>query len=243
MNRILSKAFMHRSKLKNKYHKSPTEKNKNLYKKYRNFCVGLLKKEKKKFYTNLDLKDIADNKTFWNNVKPLFTGKSKLKTNITIIEKENVVIEKEKVAEILNNYFIEAVQNLEIEKFASESVQEIQSENIDEVIKNIIERYKSHPSIVKIKENVKIEQKFRFEDTTEKETYTKIKTLDPKKAFMENDIPPKILIGTNDIISDYLSKIYNSSKNCNVFPSSLKSADVTPIYKEKERTSKKNYRP
>ena len=32
MNRTLSKAFMHRSKLKNRYHKFPTEANKNSYK-------------------------------------------------------------------------------------------------------------------------------------------------------------------------------------------------------------------
>ena len=60
---------------------------------------------------------------------------------------------------------------------------------------------------------------------------------------MENDIPAKLLIGTNDIISGYLSKMYNVSKNSEEYPVSLKIADVTPIYKEKERTEKKNYRP
>ena len=54
MNKNLLKAFMHRSKLKNKYNKNPTEPNKLLYKKQRNICVNLLKKEKKKYYNNLD---------------------------------------------------------------------------------------------------------------------------------------------------------------------------------------------
>ena len=75
------------------------------------------------------------------------------------------------------------------------------------------------------------------------EMYLKMKSLDPKKACMENNIPSNILIGTNDIASDYLSKIYNVSKNSEKYPTSLKSADVTPIYKEKERTLRKNYRP
>ena len=48
MNRTLSKAFMHRSKLKNRYHKFPTEANTNSYKKHGNFCVTLPKKERKK---------------------------------------------------------------------------------------------------------------------------------------------------------------------------------------------------
>jgi len=183
MNRTLSKAFMHRSKLKNKYNKLPTEENKNSYKKYRNFCVSLLKKEKKKYFNNLDLKNIADNKTFWKSVKPLFSGKSNSKTNITIIENEKVINEKEEVAEILNNYFIEAVKDLEIEKFTDQNETEIATININEVIDNILEKYQNHPSILKIRENVKVENKFRFDLTTEDEIYTKIKSLDPQKNW------------------------------------------------------------
>ena len=41
MNKTLSKAFMHRARLKNRYHKFPTEKNETIYKKHRNFCVSL----------------------------------------------------------------------------------------------------------------------------------------------------------------------------------------------------------
>ena len=52
-----------RSKLKNRYNKSPTQANKNEYR--RNFCVNLLAREKKKFYNNLDLRILDDNKTFW----------------------------------------------------------------------------------------------------------------------------------------------------------------------------------
>ena len=176
-------------------------------------------------------------------MKPLFSGKSKLQTNITLIENENIVSEKEQVAELLNNYFIEAVKNLEIEEFTDVGVQETQSENIDEVIESIIQKYKSHPSILKIKENVIIENKFQFQNTTEDEMYFKINSLDTKKACKVDDIPAKLLIGTNDIISGYLSKIYNDSKNSEKYPTSLKTADVTPIHKENERTIKKNYRP
>ena len=57
---------------------------------------------------------------------------------------------------------------------------------------------------------------------------------------MENDIPVKLLIGTNDIISGYISKIYNESKNTEKFPNSLKTADITPIHKENDKTIKKN---
>ena len=51
------------------------------------------------------------------------------------------------------------------------------------------------------------------------------------------------MVGTNDIVSGYLSTIYNDSINSEKFPDSLKTADVTPIHKEKVTTLKKNYRP
>ena len=113
----------------------------------------------------------------------------------------------------------------------------------DENINNIVKRYKSHPSVLKIKENVKVETKFKFSDITADEIYTEIKALNPNKASIENDIPAKILIGSNDIISSHLAGIYNNSKNSQSYPVSLKVADVTPIHKEKETTCKKNYRP
>ena len=40
--------------------------------------------------------------------------------------------------------------------------------------------------------------KFKFTDSTDDKIYSKIQSLDPKKAFVQNDIPAKILIGTND---------------------------------------------
>ena len=48
MNMTISKEIMHRSKLKNNFNKNPTEENKTLYKKQRNYCVHLLKKTEKK---------------------------------------------------------------------------------------------------------------------------------------------------------------------------------------------------
>ena len=150
---------------------------------------------------------------------------------------------KGEIAEILNNYFIEAVQNLEIKKFTCEDEQETQFGNTDEIIEKILEKYQSHTSILNIKENIVVDNKFKFDDATEDEIYSKLKSLDPKKAYMERDIPAKVLIGTNDIISNYLLKIYNVSKNSENFPTSLKTADVAPIHKEKDRTLKKNYRP
>ena len=57
MNRTLSKAIMTRSRLKNKYNKSPNKTNAIKYKKQRNYCVNLIRKVKREYkQTQRDLK-------------------------------------------------------------------------------------------------------------------------------------------------------------------------------------------
>ena len=52
MNKTLTKAAMTRSRLHNRFIKNPTPENKTNYKKYRNFCTGLFRKEKSHIITN-----------------------------------------------------------------------------------------------------------------------------------------------------------------------------------------------
>ena len=87
MNKTLSKAFMNRSRLKNRFLKNPNEENKLKYNKQRNYCVNLLRKVKRNYYSNLNIKNITDNKKVWNTVQPLFSEKSNSGENITLIER------------------------------------------------------------------------------------------------------------------------------------------------------------
>ena len=47
-----------------------------------NICFSLVKKVKRNYYENLDLKDNNDNKKFWATAKPLFSNKIKSAENI-----------------------------------------------------------------------------------------------------------------------------------------------------------------
>ena len=65
MNKTFKKSVMTRSRLNNKYLKNRTTENFDAYKKQRNLCVKLFRKEKKAFYSNLQpltkiLRQIAD---------------------------------------------------------------------------------------------------------------------------------------------------------------------------------------
>ena len=243
MNKTLSKAFMNRARLKRISNDHPTQENVEAFKRYRNFCVSLLRKEKKNFYNNLDISIMYDNKKFWKYIKPLFSGKSKSKSKITLIKGEEIISDEQKVAEILNDYFIDAVQNLDIEKFyCIEDDKNDGNLSPEEKIDRILKRYEFHPSIVMIKSKVNITQKFKFENIDKDQMYEKIKSLDPKKGSSE-DIPTDILIGSNDIVCGYISDIYNQDKEQNQFPFFLKRANVAPHFKDDDRTAEKNYRP
>ena len=241
MTKAISKEIMHRSKLKNNFNKNPNEENKKLYKRQRNFCVAQLKRERKKYYNNLDLRIFKDNKNFWQTVKPLFSDKQQLlERNIVILDDEKVYSDNTVVAEKLNNFFVEAVQSLEIQLYISEAEINDCAGNIEEIVK----QYERHPSILQIKENVNITDKFVFDDTTPHDIYKRILDLDPKKASIENDIPIKILMRSNDIVAKHLAEIYNNSENNENYPCSLKLGTIIPINKKTTRTRlKKDYRP
>ena len=237
MNKSLFKAFMERSRFKNMLNKHPTDLNRQLYNKKRNFCVSLVKKEKRKYYNSLDLTTFQDNRTFWKRAKPLFSDKQKsLERDNILIEDEIVTSNKKEVAEKLNDFFTEAVAKLEIESYLPVSKIRL---NIPE----IIEKYEYHPSIVKIKEKVGECNKFHFMDVSSQVFEKEIKNFDTKKASVENDMPTKILIGSSEVVSIYLRDIYNDSKNQQDFPLSLKLAVVIPIPKTMEKIVRKDFRP
>ena len=58
----LRKAIATRLRLENWYHKNKSGESLLAYKKQKNFCSRLYKKERKKYYTNLVVKKVTDNK-------------------------------------------------------------------------------------------------------------------------------------------------------------------------------------
>ena len=68
-----------------KYRKQPTDSYFKRYRKQKNFCSKLYEKERKKYYSNLDLKQFTDNRTFLQNVKPFLSDKNKATEKITLV--------------------------------------------------------------------------------------------------------------------------------------------------------------
>ena len=86
VNKMLRKAIMKRSKLKNKANKTKLPVDINNYKKQRNYVVNLNKSAKFGYFNRYDCKD---GKPFWVTCKPYFSNKhSKADNNIVLNENE-----------------------------------------------------------------------------------------------------------------------------------------------------------
>ena len=156
--------------------------------------MKLLRKTKKEFYNNLNVKYITENKLFWKTVKPSFTDKTLKDERITLVENNKVVSDESKLVEIFSKYFGNIVQNLGIDGLTNTS-----SDNDAVTIRQAIEKYQNHPSIKVIRENIDTTNNFSF-DLINPECMSKIiNNLDTSKATQQGDIPTKIIKDNKDL--------------------------------------------
>ena len=85
MNRNILRAIMICSRLRNKFLRNKTPENRFAYNQQRNFCVSLIRKTKIEYFSNLNEKNITDNKQFWNTIKPFFSDKGATGERYTLI--------------------------------------------------------------------------------------------------------------------------------------------------------------
>ena len=157
---------MLRRKLRNKFFKNRSNENKRNEVKQRNYCVSLLRKTKREYYSNLDEKKICDNKTFWKIVKPMLSKKIKSNERITLIENDEIIKTEKGTAKVLNAFFSNIVQNLDIQQY---NVDDPICENINDPLLKAIVRYPNHPSIVAIKKFCNPKSHFSFENVQKEE--------------------------------------------------------------------------
>ena len=89
------------SKLKYIFNKNKTHFNWQKYKHQQNFCLNLLRKTKKQYFAKLNVKDVADNKLFWKNVKPYFSDKGSNSTRITLVEKDKIITDEKQIQHLV----------------------------------------------------------------------------------------------------------------------------------------------
>ena len=78
---------------------------------------------------NLDHRKVADNKSFWKYIKPLFSDKSSNSNRITLVEKDLILGKNDDIAETFNDSFTSVISNLNILPYQDPFTDSDQTEN------------------------------------------------------------------------------------------------------------------
>ena len=117
---------------------------------------------------------------FWNTISPYFVNNPRKRSKITLVdEKDNTLSEDEKNAETFNKFFGNIIENLNI-SINSEVLENVSM--IQDPITAAIEKYKWHPSILKIRKHIRIEIYFHFKHIDDKKMTEELKDLNAKKS-------------------------------------------------------------
>ena len=231
---------MTRSKLSNKFLRFRSEENKKAYNEQHNRCVRLVRNAKKSIYSNLDIKDVNDNKKIWKIVKPLFSEKVTANKNITLVENNNVISSDIEIDEKLNTFFSNVVKELNT-KIKEDLLCDVS--NFNDPVERTFQNYENHPSIKMIKETFDNDKTFSFDFVLPDTIFQEIVSLDTNKSTHSNDVAAKIVKANADLFSIFVSNDFDKSVISCKFLSILKLADITPVRKKKLKVEKSNYRP
>ena len=247
MSKEHNKAIMTRSRLRNKYVKEKSADSKIAYDKQRNYCVNLLRRTKKKYFVNINISSITDNKKFWKTVKSLFSDKISRKETINLAVNDTVLSDDQVVADTFNNYFNSIIKNLltvTSKNYPKEIANSVNLNLLDPVEAAIL-KFKNHPSLNAIRGKISNldNPKFYLEYISFDQTLKELEKLDPKKTSQMNEITVKVIKENKDIAAFFIHDNFNNSLSSSTFPSALKYADVNPVSKNDDKIDKENCRP
>ena len=167
MSKQLRKTILTRTRLLNKYKKDNSAGNFFAYKRQINFCVKLIRKSKKNFYNNLNVKRITYNKKIWQTIKPNCTDKTHKDERITLVEGDKVITEEKDVVKVFKDHFEKIVETLKIDPHTLSALS-------DDPVLNAIENFSHRASILKIKEARNSSNCFSFKLVTIEDICKKI---------------------------------------------------------------------
>ena len=193
------------------------------------------------------------NRKFWNTVKPFLTSKGFLHNdNISIDINGNIVEDEQKLTKEFNLYYINTAEitsgkppmtsenNLD---YITSGKPPMKSENNLDYIndslitKQIIEKYKNHPSIKAIQDTFPVKKQFKIEEAKFEQVNKILRNMNSRKATGLDKIPPKIVKMSANIVDSHLTNIINSDLERNAFSGSAKVASIRPIFKGKGETT------
>ena len=230
MSKRLKKAILIRNQHRNKFFKFRTNQHLAQYRKHRN-NVTLIKREEIKNYFKEKCDGGTKNKDFWKAIKPIFSKTKTKQENIPLRENGQIISDCSTVCNIFNKFFREIGSDIGHKEDTSKSMN------------NLIADYANHQSIKIISSEInQMQRNFTFSEVSEYQIMKILQKLPVKKASGYDDIPLKFIKMTSRLLSKPLSMIANKCISQQIFPENMKKANITPLYKKKDKLNKDNYR-
>ena len=205
VTKALRKAIMRRSKLEKIYFKKQTNESFKAYTKQKNYCSKLYKKEKNYLTISIHLL-YPIIRLFWKVIKPFFTNKSTFGRSIKLIEKE-ILKDDTEIAE-LNRFFSNAVKSLN--NVENTCITNRISHNLKDPVPRAIEKFKTRPSVLTIKDKNFQRNKYSFIEISQSQIEKKIENLNVEKATTHRNTLPKVLktsaLVTAETLQHFLTK-------------------------------------
>ena len=160
-------------------------------------------------------------KEMWKNINQVISGKGRYSKTTTISaikdDLDNTIHDEKLIADRLNKYFVEVGPNLSNNLPPGSGDFSVYLEPVHCV--------------------------FNFSNITADAVLRKILKLKSNKGVGPDNISPKLIKDSAEVIAPYLSYIFNLSLSEGKFPDDWKSARVCPIFKSGKRDECANYRP
>lgn len=196
--------------------------------------VTKLRKQCKNQYLKEQCIMESNGKDFWKTIKPLVSSKSTGNlSDIALMEDNLIINENIQVANIMNNYFKDITKDIGDQDELG---------NYDS-IRELCGAYEKNTSVKLIRDELSADIEFNFSKVSTSDIYKKLKGLNPKKATGFDKIPPKLIQLGAKQLSLPITNLVKLSITTAHFPSALKQAEVTPIFKKGDLLDKMNYRP
>ena len=210
-------SIRHKSRLYKKYLARPTGQNKMAYKLYKSKLEKCIRKAQKLYFENLLQENQNSTRGIWKIYEILNNNKKKQCSVSKLLIGNSEVTSGKDIANAFNDYFVNIGPKL-ASKLANDG------------------SYRKYL-------NNNFPNSMFLTPVIEEEVLAIINKLLPNKSPGIDNIGPKILKQSVNIILTPLTHVLNNSLLQAHVPSNLKMAKVIPIYKKKEKTAPGNYRP
>ena len=233
MNSELRKTILQRNMWRNRYLKNKRDKDaRQNYVRLRNKVVKL-KKTSIQTYFDRKCNTHFGCKDFYKTVKPFLSDKGNgcHRSNIIVREGDFIITDPAHVADIFNTYY------------ASIAEYESESDSIDNLaFSEMIEKHQTHESIVLIHNKISFACEFNF-NITSPEIFAKyIDKLQNNKAVGYDGLKTTFIKNIRPSVMQLFCELFNICINASSFPSDMKLAEISPIFKRGDNLCKENYR-